>query len=68
MKRFIITFTLLGARAHCTGRNVNEALENARNMYTACITENGLLRLANDIGVTVNQLFKNVNVTVEDAL
>lgn len=68
MKRFIITFPLLGARAHCTGENVTEALENARRMYTGCITENGLATVAAEKGVTVVQLFKNANVTVGGVL
>lgn len=68
MKRFIITFPLFGARAHCTGENVAEALENARHMYTGCITENGLATVAAEKGVTVAQLFKNANVTVGGAL
>lgn len=64
MKRFIITFPILGACAHCTGENVSEALENARRMYTGCITENVLATVAAEKGVTVAQLFKNANVTV----
>ena len=68
MKRFIITFPILGACAHCTGENISEALENARRMYTGCITENGLATVAAEKGVTVAQLFKNANVTVGCAL